>query len=286
MDPHFKEGDAVLFIDRKGRRYLKMLQRGKKILIRGELLADDLIGREEGSRIKFSKGEAFLVLRPTYADLIPQLPRAAQVIYPKDTGPLLIWGDVFPGARVIEAGTGAGAFTIALLRAVGPGGCVTSYEIREDFAAKARSNVAAFYGEAPNWTIKLGDIYEGAAETGIDRMFLDLPEPWRAVDSASKALRPGGVLVCYVPTTLQLKDTCEALQQSPYFGQIESFETMLRHWQVKGMSVRPVFRMVAHSAFIIVSRRLSDVHDQALEPAFVDAPTETDEDATTPPDAQ
>ena len=286
MDSHFKEGDAVLFIDRKGRRYLKMLQRGKKILIRGELLADDLIGREEGSRIKFSKGEAFLVLRPTYADLIPQLPRAAQVIYPKDTGPLLIWGDVFPGARVIEAGTGAGAFTIALLRAVGPGGCVTSYEIREDFAAKARSNVAAFYGEAPNWTIKLGDIYEGAAETGIDRMFLDLPEPWRAVDSASKALRPGGVLVCYVPTTLQLKDTCEALQQSPYFGQIESFETMLRHWQVKGMSVRPVFRMVAHSAFIIVSRRLSDVHDQALEPAFVDAPTETDEDATTPPDAQ
>jgi len=286
LDPHFKEGDAVLFIDRKGRRYLKMLQRGKKILIRGELLADDLIGREEGSRIKFSKGEAFLVLRPTYADLIPQLPRAAQVIYPKDTGPLLIWGDVFPGARVIEAGTGAGAFTIALLRAVGPGGCVTSYEIREDFAAKARSNVAAFYGEAPNWTIKLGDIYEGAAETGIDRMFLDLPEPWRAVDSASKALRPGGVLVCYVPTTLQLKDTCEALQQSPYFGQIESFETMLRHWQVKGMSVRPVFRMVAHSAFIIVSRRLSDVHDQALEPAFVDAPTETDEDATTPPDAQ
>ncbi|HYA35096.1 MAG TPA: tRNA (adenine-N1)-methyltransferase [Candidatus Binataceae bacterium] len=286
MDSHFKEGDAVLFIDRKGRRYLKTLQRGQKILIRGELNPDDLIGREEGSRIKLSKGEAFLVLRPTYADLIPQLPRAAQVIYPKDTGPLLIWGDVFPGARVIEAGTGAGAFTIALLRAVGPSGSLTSYEIREDFAAKARRNVATFFGDAPNWTIKLGDIYEGAEESGIDRMFLDLPEPWRAIDSASRALRPGGVLVCYVPTTLQLKDTCEALQQSPHFGQIESFETMLRHWQVKGMSVRPVFRMVAHSAFIIVSRRLSDAHDGALEPAFIAAPTEEDEDATPPDDAR
>jgi tRNA (adenine57-N1/adenine58-N1)-methyltransferase len=259
VEARLKANDAVLFIDRKGRRYLKRLSLGRKILIRGEILADEVVGVEEGSRIKFSGGETFLVLRPTYADLIPHLPRQAQVIYPKDTGLLLIWGDVFPGATVIEAGTGAGALTIALLRAVGSNGRLISYEIREDFASTARANVAAFFGEAPNWTLRLKDLYEGFEETGVDRMFLDLPEPNRALVVAARAIRPGGVLVCYVPTATQLKDTVEALQQSAEFGEIESFETMLRHWQVKGLSVRPLHRMVAHSAFIIVSRRLAEV---------------------------
>ncbi|MGH7924150.1 MAG: tRNA (adenine-N1)-methyltransferase [Candidatus Binatus sp.] len=257
MDSRLKENDAVIFIDRKGRRYLKMLRAGKKILIRGELRADDLFGVEEGSRVKFSTGEALLVLRPTYADLIPHLPRASQVIYPKDTGPLLIWGDVFPSATVIEGGTGAGALTIALLRAVGPAGRVISYELREDFADAARKNVAAFFGDAPNWTIKVRDLYAGFDETGVDRMFLDLAEPGRALAVAAAALRPGAVLVCYVPTAMQLKDTVEAIQARSDFGEIESFETLLRHWQVKGMSVRPHFRMIAHSAFIIVSRKLA-----------------------------
>jgi len=258
LDPKFKPNDAALLIDRKGRRYLKILRPGIKLLIRGELMADEIIGVEEGSRIKFSTGESYLVLRPTYADLIPHLPRAAQVIYPKDTGPLLIWGDVFPGATVIEGGTGAGALTIALLRAVGPAGRVISYEIREDFAKAATKNVATFFGDAPNWTLHLHDLYQGFKETAVDRVFLDLPEPGRALPLAANALRPGGVLVCYVPTTVQLKDTCEELQRSPSFSEIESFETMLRFWQVKGMSVRPMHRMIAHSAFIIVSRRLSD----------------------------
>ena len=181
MEAKLKPNDAVLFIDRKGRRYLKLLRPGTRILIRGEIPADDLIGTDEGSRVKLSTGETFLVLRPTYADLIPHLPRQAQVIYPKDTGPLLIWGDVFPGATVIEGGVGAGALTIALLRAVGPAGRVISYELREDFAAAARRNVAAFFGEAPNWTLKIGDLYAGFAETGVDRLFLDLAEPGRAL---------------------------------------------------------------------------------------------------------
>ncbi len=249
---------------------MKMLRAGKKLLIRGELRADDLFGVEEGSRVKFSTGEAFLVLRPTYADLIPHLPRASQVIYPKDTGPLLVWGDVFPGATVIEGGTGAGALTIALLRAVGPAGRVISYELREDFADAARKNVAAFFGDAPNWTIKVRDLYAGFDETGVDRMFLDLAEPGRALGVAASALRPGAVLVCYVPTAVQLKDTVEAIQARSDFGEIESFETLLRHWQVKGMSVRPHFRMIAHSAFIIVSRKLvaasSNPHEHQQEP--------------------
>ena len=256
MESNLKANDAVLFIDRKGRRYLKRLVPGRKITIRGDIVSDNLIGTDEGSRIKLSTGETFLVLRPTYADLIPHLPRRAQVIYPKDTGPLLIWGDVFPGATVIEGGTGAGALTIALLRAVGPTGRVISYELREDFADAARKNVATFFGDAPNWTIKVRDLYAGFDETGVDRMFLDLAEPGRALAVAAAALRPGAVLVCYVPTAVQLKDTVEALQARGDFGEIESFETLLRHWQVKGMSVRPHFRMIAHSAFIIVSRKL------------------------------
>ena len=252
-----KPNDAVIFIDRKGRRYLKVLKPGLKLLIRGELMADSLVGIEEGSRIKFSGGETFLVLRPTYADLVPHLPRTAQVIYPKDTGPLIVWGDVFPGATVIEGGVGAGALTIALLRAIGPHGRLVSYEIRDDFADLAQRNVAAFFGAAPNWTLKRRDLYEGFDETAADRMFLDLPEPGRALQVAARALRPGWVLVGYVPTALQLKDTVDALQAHAEFGQIESFETLLRHWQVKGLSVRPLNRMVAHSAFIIIARRLA-----------------------------
>jgi len=254
-----KENDPVLFIDRKGRRYLKILGRGKRITIRGEVLAESLYGLDEGSRVRLSSGETFIVLRPTYADLIPHLPRAAQVIYPKDTGPLLVWGDVYPGATVIEGGVGAGAFTIALLRAVGPQGRVISYELREDFAARARRNVAAFFGDAPAWELKLRDLYQGFDETDADRLFLDLPEPGRALEVVARALRPGGVFVAYVPTALQLKDTVDALQHHPGFGEIESFETLLRNWHVKAMSVRPVHRMVAHSAFIIVARRLADM---------------------------
>src|SRR6202158_2283938 len=259
LEAKLKPDDAVLFIDRKGRRYLKMLRPGMRILIRGEIAADEMIGIEEGSRVKLSTGETFLVLRPTYADLIPHLPRQAQVIYPKDTGPLLIWGDVYPGATVIEGGVGAGAFTIALLRAVGPTGRLISYELREDFAAAARRNVAAFFGEAPNWTIKLRDLYEGFDETGVDRLFIDLPAPGRAPDVVARALRPGGVFVGYVPTVMQLKDTVETLQRRARFAEIESFETLMRNWHVKGMSVRPVHRMIAHSAFIIVARRLADM---------------------------
>jgi tRNA (adenine57-N1/adenine58-N1)-methyltransferase len=276
LNAALRENDAVLFIDRKGRRYLKQLRRGQKLLIRGELAAEDVIGLSEGSRVRFSSGEWFLVLRPTYADLIPHLPRAAQVIYPKDTGPLLVWGDVFAGATVIEGGTGAGALTIALLRAAGPNGRVVSYEIREDFARAARRNVAEFFGEAPNWELKVRDLYGGFDETDVDRLFLDVPEPWRALGVASQALRPGGVLSCYVPTALQLKEAVDALQAHRAFGQIESFETLLRHWQVKGMSVRPAHRMVAHSAFIIVARRLADDGERGFAPdALVEDEGET-----------
>lgn len=267
-DAKLKEDDGVLFVDRRGRRYLKILRRNARILIRGEIAAESLWGTEEGSWVRFSGGEDFLVLRPTYADLIPHLPRRAQVIYPKDAGMMLLWGDAFPGATIIEGGIGAGALTLALLRAVGPHGRLISYEIREDFAAAARKNVAAFFGSAPNWTLKLRDLFEGFDETGVDRLFLDLAEPWRALDPAANALRAGGVFACLVPTALQLKQTVDALETNARFGQIECFETLMRPWQVKGMSVRPVHRMVAHSGFVIIARRLAQRAPSipALEP--------------------
>ncbi|MGZ6176316.1 MAG: hypothetical protein ACXWNB_10815, partial [Candidatus Binataceae bacterium] len=139
-------------------------------------------------------------------------------------------------------------------------------ELREDFAAAARRNVAAFFGEAPNWTLKIGDLYAGFAETGVDRLFLDLAEPGRALGVAARALRAGGVLVCYVPTAIQLGDTVAALERDGGFGEVESFETLLRNWHVKGLSVRPVHRMVAHSGFIIVSRRLASYSQAGAAP--------------------
>jgi tRNA (adenine57-N1/adenine58-N1)-methyltransferase catalytic subunit len=271
------EHDAVLFIDRKARRYLKLLRPGQKIIIRGEIRSEELYGLQEGSRVKLSSGETFIVLRPTYADLIPHLPRAAQVIYPKDTGPLLIWGDVYPGATVIEGGVGAGAFTIALLRAVGPEGRVISYEVREDFAMRARRNVADFFGAAPQWELKVRDLYQGFDEIDVDRVFIDLPEPGRTLQVAERALRPGGVFVAYVPTTVQLKETIEALQNHVDFAEIQSFEVLLRNWQVKGMSVRPVHQMVAHSAFIIVARRLAHASTQNQAPAVDSSASGRDE---------
>ena len=190
MDATLKENEAVLFIDRKRRRYLKRLRAGRKITIRGDILADDLFGLPEGSQVKLSYGRVLPGPAAHLRRLGAQSPRQAQVIYPKDTGPMLLWGDVFPGATVIEGGIGAGALTIALLRAVGPHGRVISYELREDFAKMARDNVAAFFGDAPQWTLKIGDLYEGFEETNVDRMFLDVAEPGRAMAVAARALAP------------------------------------------------------------------------------------------------
>ncbi len=253
-----RAGDAVLFIDRKQRRYLRTLKTGTKIPLRdGTIDCDTLIGRDDGRRIKNSANETFLMLRPTYADLILHLPRQAQVIYPKDVSSILVWGDVFPGATVIEAGVGPGALTMALLRAVGPAGRVISYELREDHVEMARKNVARFHGEAPQWTVRIGDVYEKIEETSVDRIVLDVPEPWRALDAVAGALVAGGVFVGYVPTVLQVKSLVDALHQHPAFGAPETFETMQRFWHVKEISIRPEHRMVAHTGFLTVARRMA-----------------------------
>ena len=253
-----REGEAVILRDRKEREYLKRLRMGIKISVRnGSIPVEDLIGLEEGSMVRSSMNESFLVLRPTLAQLIPKLPRQAQVIYPKDTGLILIWADIYPGARVIEAGVGPGALTMALLRAVGPEGQVTSYEIREDFARMAQDNIAAFYGPAPNWTVKIKDISQDIDETNVDRILLDLPNPWDVTENAWQALRPGGICMSFLPTVLQIKNWVDSLNENGGFACIETMENLVRPWHFKGLSARPEHRMVAHTGFITVARRLN-----------------------------
>ncbi len=246
-------------LDRKEREYLARLDQNRPILIRGgKILADHVIGHEEGSVVRSSLNEPFLVFRPSLPQLIPNLPRNAQVIYPKDLGPILIWADLFPGARVVEAGTGAGALSMVLLRAIANEGHLYSYEAREDFAEMAQKNIARYFGPAPNWTLKIGDVATELHERDIDRIILDLPEPWQVIAPAWQALRPGGILLCYLPTVLQVKSLVDALRDDQRFACIETMETLMRFWHIKGISARPQHRMVAHTGFLTCARRLAD----------------------------
>ncbi len=199
-----------------------------------------------------------LALLPTLGEYVLKMPRGAQVIYPKDLAMITIWADVYPGARVFEAGTGSGALTMALLRAVGLGGSVVSYEAREDFARTAMKNIERYLGSVPTLTVRKQDVYEGIDEgEGIfDRIVLDLPEHWRVVPHALRSLRSGGLYLSYVPTVPQVMQTVEALERAAQFGLIETFETLLRTWNIQGRSVRPDHRMVAHSGFITVARKV------------------------------
>jgi len=254
-----RDREPVMLLDRKGRGYLRTLRQGGRVTVRGGPIAcDTIIGRPEGSMVETAAGERLLVLRPTYAQLIPRLPRQAQPIYPKDVGPLLLWGDIGPGHNVVEIGTGPAALTLALLRAVGPTGQLVSYEVREDFAAMARDNVARHHGPAPNWTLRVADACAGIVERGVDRVVVDLAEPWQLLDHLAAALRPGGVLTAFVPTVLQVKEHVDALRAHACFDAVEALETLLRFWHVSARSVRPEHRMVAHTGFLVVARRIAD----------------------------
>lgn len=253
-----RDGESVLFCDGKERVYLRRLRAGAQVALRGGgVAADAVIGRPEGHVAETVRGERYLVLRPTYAQLIPELPRRAQPIYPKDTGAILLWGDIGPGMHAVEVGIGPGALTLALLRAVGPTGRLTSYELRPDFADAARDNVSRFHGEAPNWTLHVGDAFAGIAERDVDRLVVDLAEPWRLLDVAASALRAGGVFAGYVPTALQLKHLVDGLDAHPGFAAVETLELFARGWHVRGLSVRPEHRMVAHTGFLVFARRLA-----------------------------
>ena len=250
----FTAGERVLVVDAKDRRYLVTLREGGAFHTHAGVTPHaDIIGREEGLTVRSGSGARSLIVRPTLSDFILAMPRGAQVVYPKDIGPMLVLADVFGGARVLEAGVGSGALSMALLRA---GAEIVGYEVRADFAAKARANVESFLGPDTPYRVEERDVYEGIDEVHLDRVVLDLPEPWRVVKHAAAALRPGGIIVAYLPTIGQVAQLREALGASA-FGLARTIEVLERSWHVDGPSVRPDHRMVAHTGFLTAARLLA-----------------------------
>jgi tRNA (adenine57-N1/adenine58-N1)-methyltransferase len=253
-----QDGEQVLLIDQRGKRHLIFLRKSETFHSdRGWIPHDSVIGQPDGSWVRSSMGLRHLAVRPTLAEFVLDMPRGAQVIYPKDLAMILFWADIYPGSRVLEAGMGSGALTLALLRAVGPEGRVISYEQREEFARRALANIHMRLGEVSTLTVRLRPVEDGIGEEEpVDRVLLDLPEPWALTAAVKGVLRPGGIFLSYVPTILQAQQTSEALQRDPHWGLVETFETLVRPWNIEGQSVRPFHRMVAHTGFITVARRV------------------------------
>lgn len=285
----FADGETVLLLDRGENRRLVRLRAGAKAHgHKGYLEHDRIIGAREGVLVRSSTGATYLVFRPRLADYALEMPRRSAIIYPKDIGFILVWGDIYPGATVVESGLGSGSLTLALLRAVGSTGQVIVYEQRADMIPPALLNIRGFtppYGlsdlpgddqldlltdiealepedddavsDPPNLIVRNRDVYEGIDETDVDRMVLDLAEPWRVLPHALDALRPGAVLVCYSPSIIQVQRTVEALVDTRGFAQTETLEVLYRPWHLKGQAVRPVQNMVSHTAFLTFTRRLA-----------------------------
>jgi len=246
----FEPGERILLVDQRGRLYLVTLQAGETWHSHGGGVPHDLvIGSAEGIVVHSATGMAFRAFRPRMADFVLKM---------KDAGAILIEVDVYPGSRVLEAGTGSGSMTLALCRATGPEGRVVSYDLREDFQANAARNIEAFFGKLPDWLeLRAGDVraVAGAAET-FDRAVLDLPEPWNALGALTAAMPPGGIVGAYLPTTVQVQQLVLALEPTG-FEHLETFEILRRSWHVTERSVRPDHRMVAHTGFVTVARRVT-----------------------------
>lgn len=257
-------GDRVQLTDPKGRMHTITLTAGKVFhTAKGALAHDELIGQPEGIVVTSSKATPYLAQRPLLQDFVLSMPRGATVVYPKDAALIVGLADVYPGAVVVEAGAGSGALTCSLLRAIGSGGRLYSFEQREDFADVAAGNVATFFGGEPEqWQLTVGAF--GQADVGVvpdgaaDRVVLDMLAPWDCLDAAARVLRPGGVLCCYVATTTQMSRTVETLRTRGCWTEPQPMETLLRPWHVEGLAVRPSHRMVGHTGFLVFTRRLSD----------------------------
>lgn len=255
----FAYGDRIQLTDPKGKMYSLTITAGKEWHThKGWIVHDELVGIPEGSVISTTAGLKFTAFKPLLGDYVLSMPRGATIVYPKDAAFILGFADIYPGARVLEAGVGSGALTITLLRAVGADGLVHSVERREEFADIAKANVADYFGQTPsNWSCDLGSVQEKEFGHQFDRVVLDMLAPWECVDMAANVLRPGGVFLAYVATTTQLSATAEALKADGRFTEPESNESMIRGWHHEGLAVRPQQRMIAHTGFLIISRRMA-----------------------------
>ncbi|MDQ0286448.1 tRNA (adenine57-N1/adenine58-N1)-methyltransferase [Desulfofundulus luciae] len=254
----FKEGELVVFADHRA-QFLQRLIPGERLhTYWGYIEHNDVLGREPGSVIKTSEGKKLYVFYPTLSNYIVKMPRKSGIIYPKDSGIIMMWADVRPGDRVLLGGVGSGALLLAVLRQVGTAGKVVAYDIRQDMLDCAVENIKAYFGDLPSYLeLRLGDIYEPTGESGFDRVLLDVPEPWRAVKTVDKALIPGGILCSYLPSIMQVRTFTTVLQKAGTFGLIETVEVMVRGWHIDGRAVRPQHRMVGHTGFLTFARKLS-----------------------------
>ena len=256
-----RAGEWVRLTDGKGRRHNICLAAGRRFFTnRGSIDHDALIGRPEGFTVLSSAGGEYLVFRPLLSEFVVSMPRGAAVVYPKDAAQIVSMADVFPGARVVEAGVGSGALTCSLLRAVGPYGTVSSYERREEFAQVAAQNVdQLFSGRHPAWRLTVGDLVESMAEEPgtVDRVVLDMLAPWECVDRVGQALTPGGILCAYVATTTQLGRTVETLRAHGGFTEPQAWESLVRDWHVEGLAIRPGHKMIGHTGFLLTARRMA-----------------------------
>lgn len=256
---YFKAGDRIQLTDPKGKLYSFTITPGKEWHThKGWIVHDELIGLPEGSVVSTTAGLKFTAFIPLLADYVLSMPRGATIVYPKDAAMIVGIADIYPGARVLEAGVGSGALSISLLRAVGRDGYLHSVERREDFAKIARANVEDYFGHDPKqWRLDVGSVQDQEFEGSFDRVILDMLAPWECVSMAADVLRPGGVYLAYVATTTQLSATAEALKEDGRFTEPESSETMVRGWHHEGLAVRPQQRMIGHTGFLIMSRRMA-----------------------------
>jgi len=255
-------GEWVRLTDAKGRRHNICLEAGKQFFTnRGAIAHDDLIGHDEGFSVPSTAGGEYLVFRPLLSEFVVSMPRGAAVVYPKDAAQIVAMADIFPGARVVEAGVGSGALTCSLLRAVGPGGLVSSYERREEFADVARRNVTQFFGgEHPAWRLTVADLAAALPDESahtVDRVILDMLAPWECVDAVAGALAPGGIVCAYVATTTQLGRIVETLRAHGEFTEPQPWETLVREWHVEGLAIRPGHKMNGHTGFLVTARRMA-----------------------------
>lgn len=264
MSEIFSAGDRVQLTGPKGRiNTIVLTKGGRHGTHRGEIRHDDIIGKPSGSVIENHDGEKFLALKPLLSDYVLSMPRGAQIIYPKDAGQIIVEGDIFPGAVVIEAGVGSGALSSYLLRAIGDKGKLFSFELRDEFAQIAKANVDNFLGSSPkNWKITIGLLQENLSKivkkSSADRAVLDMLAPWECIAEVEKALKPGGLVICYVATATQLSRVAEEIKSTGRFTSVVAFETLVRPWHLEGLAVRPEHRMISHTGFLLTARKLAE----------------------------